>query len=425
MQVYGWDTSILNIEAGEVQLAADNAMWWDTSINVNFTPKVTFVDAAGDQSQSVAGIDALGPFVYLLDPVGNRLNTIRLNFDQFSTNFSFKVDVTEVALTPELLANNWTVSFDGGPDSTVEVITPDFNSPATPSPGYTYRLLGDRLLINSAPFYYTSVGIWRINSGQGDDLMEIDYPAAGSDVVFDGGGGDNNFVADDRLNPNRTVWVVNPDFLWNLLRYSVYLTNVASTKVMEGSNDDTFIITNDKDLDGNEVTFDQPLEIDGGGGNDTFTIGEEGFPATFNAPVRLDGQDGNDTFNWYGVNNVYFGDVHPVTLVGGSGANTLAIDDKARSASPYYYDIYSNRITEAQAGLGVWVDLQYEQMGSVSVSSSDNNDLIQRLGHLERHHRRVFHSRQRRQQPRGRSPARRCGQRHDSWPARRRRRYGQ
>ena len=145
---------------------------------------------------------------------------------------------------------------------------------------------------------------------------------------------------------------------------------------MEGSNDDTYIITNDKDLDGNEVTFDQPLEIDGGGGNDTFTIGEEGFPATFNAPVRLDGQDGNDTFNWYGVNNVYFGDVHPVTLVGGGGANTLAIDDKARSASPYYYDIYSNRITEAQAGLGVWVDLQYEQMSSVSVSAGDNNDLF-------------------------------------------------
>src|SRR5262249_14782387 len=79
---------------------------------------------------------------------------------------------------------------------------------------------------------------------------------------------------------------------------------------------------------------------------------------------------------WYGVNNVYFGDVHPVTLVGGGGSNTLAIDDKARSASPYFYDIYSNRIKATQAGFGTWVDLLYEQMGTVSLSAGDNNDLI-------------------------------------------------
>ena len=50
--------------------------------------------------------------------------------------------------------------------------------------------------------------------------MEIDYPAAGADVVFDGGGGDNNFVADDRLNPNQRYGSIDPDFLWNLLRYA-------------------------------------------------------------------------------------------------------------------------------------------------------------------------------------------------------------
>ena len=368
--VHGWDTGGLALSGGEIQLGPDNTMWWNTTITIRNTPKITFFDN-GDSIYTGGIIDASGPQLYLQGD-----HRINLDLDQVATQFSFQTDVTEVILTPELLAKNWTVSFDGGPDSTVEVITPDFNSPAPPSPGYTYRLLGDRLLINSVPFYYTSVGVWRINSGQGDDLMEIDYRAAGSSVVFDGGGGANTFVADDRLNPDRTTWVVNPDFLWNLLRYRVYLTNVAGTKVMEGSGNDIFIITNDKDLDGHEVTFEQPLEIDGGGGNDTFTIGEEGFPATFNAPVRLDGQDGDDTFNWYGVNNVYFGAVHPVSLIGGAGANSLAIDDKERSASPYYYDIYANRIKETQAGLGVWVDLQYEQMSSVSVSAGDNNDLI-------------------------------------------------
>ena len=187
-------------------------------------------------------------------------------------------------------------------------------------------------------FFYTSVGTWRINSGLGDDLMEIDYSAAGSDVVFDGvGGGENDFVADDRLNPNKTVWVINPDFpvelaaVWRL-----------SDERRQHHGDGRFKRRHFHHYQRQGLRRQRghvrraARDRRRWRANDTFTIGEEDFPATFNAAVRLDGQDGNDTFDWYGVNNVYFGTVHPVSLVGGPGSNVLTVDDKLRSDSGNY-----------------------------------------------------------------------------------------
>ncbi len=95
--VTGWDTGTLELTAGEVKLSASANMWWDTTISVRGTKKVTLLDGEFGGYQTGGGIDALGPYLYM--PGGHQ---IRLDFDQFATRFSFQVDNTRIDVSPEL-----------------------------------------------------------------------------------------------------------------------------------------------------------------------------------------------------------------------------------------------------------------------------------------------------------------------------------
>jgi hypothetical protein len=370
VQVDGWDSSTLKLHAGEVKLAADNAMWWNATITVVDTPRVTFFDGGGNLSQSFSGIDANGPYIVLQG--GHRIDLQFFEFVGQVTTFTFKTDDIRVSLTAELLAKPWNIAFDGPYNSTILIITPDFNSPTGNSPNYKFELKSHHLWVNSNAWSYTGSSSLRIASGPGDDSLEVDgYPDDGVSLSFDGGYGHDTLIATDQLNPSNSLWLINPNLVWDLLRYSVGFSDVESMRVLGGSGKDNFIITGD---------FAQPLTVDGGGGDDQFMIGEAHSPAIFNAPVRIDGGDDNDTFTWYGVNNASSAVTQPVTIDGGTGYNALVVDDRERATNSTHYEVYPDRLKAAQWGQAAWADFNYDNMNSVSLGTSDNSDVVDVYG---------------------------------------------
>jgi hypothetical protein len=206
----------------------------------------------------------LGPYVYLQ---GGHI--IRLDFDQFATRFSFQVDNTRIDVTPELVATNWQISLDGGADSQVEIFTP-----ASTTANTGYRVTTNRIYVNSFFIGFSSLGIVRIHGGLGNDNLQVDGAPLGVDIVYDGGLGQNTAVIDNSTYSGQTLWVVDHDFVWNLLQYAVYLDNVNGFSIYGGTGNDQFNI-----LD----TFPNSLTIDAGQGNDTFQIGRDDFATTFGA----------------------------------------------------------------------------------------------------------------------------------------------
>ena len=371
VQVSGWDASPLDLEAGAVKLAANNAMWWDTTITINDTPNITFYDGDADSSVSGGGIDENGPYLFLQGD-----HRINVDFNEFVgqvTAFTYQVDQAVVDLTPGLLAKPWNLSFAGSSRSTLYVISPNYNSPTGTAPDYSYFLESNMLVVNSKQLKYNGIGDIRILSGQGNDSLVVeDYPAGGIGVLYNGGFGNDTLKVDVRLDTTNSLWSIAPDVIWNVLHFSVNLSNVESTQILGGKGNDMYIVTDQTNPVAKQ--FNTPLIIDGGGGNDTFTLGEADFPATFNAPIRIEGNDGDDVFTWYGVNNGSDANVFEVTVDGGAGTNTLVVDDQTRFTSPTNYDINAHRIRAQQVGYTVFADFNFFNMSALTVSASDNND---------------------------------------------------
>jgi hypothetical protein len=125
-----------------------------------------------------------------------------------------------------------------------------------------------------------------------------------------------------------------------------------------------------------EVTFggnlSQAFNIDGGGGNETFVIGFQ-TKAQFGAPVTIRGGPGDDTYQWTrGSNNWYQGLVdlfsYDVVLDGGTGYNTLAIDETTRAAAGYL--VYPDRFYATDGAVfPVGFDIDYDNMLAMSLSA--------------------------------------------------------
>ncbi len=388
VKVEGWDTGTLKLAAGDVQLAADSSMWWNTKIVVNNAATITFYDGPGNNSLSGGGIDENGPFLFVAG--SHRIDVEFHPIVGAITTFDFQTDTNVLDLSPTLLARPWNILFDGAPHSTLDIVVPDPVSPTDADPNYNYLLDADSIVINSyqvlpdaiinhsKAFSYSNVGTLRIQSGQGNDNLEIDDYLAGIIVAYDGRDGNDSVKVDDHLDISNTLWSINPNFILNLLHFSVTLGSVENTQILGGKGNDTYIVTDETTPVAR--TFDTPLILDGGGGNDTFTLGEANFPATFDAPVRIDGNDGDDTFTWYGINNASDAVTHPVTIDGGSGSNTLTVDDQTRFTSPTHYDIYPDRIRGAQVGYGVWEDFNYAHMSAIALNTSPNSDVANVYG---------------------------------------------
>jgi hypothetical protein len=389
VEVDGWDTGLLQLDDSNVRLAANSSMWWDTKIVVLEAPKITFFDGPGNNSQSGGGIDENGPYLFLQ---GDHRIDVEFHQDVGAvTTFDFQTDVTVLDLTPTLLTRPWNIMFDGPAHSTLYIVAADVDSPTETVPNFNYLVTADEIVINSylvlpdaiinnfKAFTYSNLETIRIQSGQGNDNLEVDgHPPQTLIVVYDGRGGTDSLNVDDHLDTTNSLWSISPNFVGDVLHFSVTMSNVESTQVLGGKGNDLYIVTDET----NPVarTFDTPLILDGGGGNDTFTLGEANFPATFEAPVRIDGNDGDDTFTWYGINNASDAVTHLVTVDGGSGLNTLVVDDQTRFTSPTNYDIYADRIRGAQIGYGVWEDFNYAHMGAIALNTSSNNDVANVYG---------------------------------------------
>ena len=111
------------------------------------------------------------------------------------------------------------------------------------------------------------------------------------------------------------------------------------------------------------------LNIDGGGGGDTIVVGFQS-KAQFGGPVVIHGGAGNDNYQWNrGSNNWYQGFVdislYDVLLDGGTGYNTLAIDETTRSAAGYY--LYADRFYATDGAVfPVGFDVDYDNMQAMS-----------------------------------------------------------
>jgi hypothetical protein len=101
--------------------------------------------------------------------------------------------------------------------------------------------------------------------------------------------------------------------------------------------------------------------LNGGSDADTFNL----LKSDPSAPLTLNGNDGNDTFTATNWDNLQ-GDV---TMNGGAGVNTLAVDDTAKS-TPVFYTVESTDLQRENGGT-----LYYADMATISVDagSGDGN----------------------------------------------------
>ncbi len=362
IKVYGWDENLLTLSAGEVKVAADNSAVWDSYVFLSDTPKLTFFDGDSIRGSSSGGIDYIGPYFKLAN--GNRF---RVEFNSETTNFGFDLDRVVIDISPELLRKQWNLKFAPADRGRIDLISV--------SDSYDFQVEANQIVIGTWSLPYASGGIddIRIIGGLGDDHLLVRGDLKGVDVSFDGGPGGNDTVEIDRSSAATLFGInqKNADTYASILAFgawgvfNVYTERTDFLNLIAGVSDEIFIF-------GGEIK--QPMAINAGGGNDTFTIGQENFPVNFAAPIRMDGGEGNDTFTWYGVNNSLDQVIYAVDIIGGGGRNTLLVDDKRRIASPSTYDIYQDRIKVSQSGSNAGANFNYDDMSSVTLTASDNND---------------------------------------------------
>ncbi len=371
IQVNSWSQGNLYLQGGAVDMDADDSMLWSVNVVIRNTPIINLSDSDGATGLSAAGINAQGPYIRL---PGN--NKVQLNVDSTAQFFNFFVNYGYVDVSPELTAMPWHINF-GNPTvnssaATVLIDAPSNQTSGTPA-DYHYVVDSDSIDIGTLRIGLADIGTLEITGGAGNDTLDIlGDPNTPVNIFYDGGAGDNSFTALDEQDTATEAWLVRPDVVLNLSRYSVNLANVQNSQVLGGTaNNNQYVIVGD---------FTYPVEVDAGDSNDSFIIGEDTSPAKFESLMRIDGGAGNDTFTVDNVTNANILATNSVTIVGGTGSNTLTVNDQVRGTNASRYDIYPDHIRDAQNGFAAWADFFYEEMGSVEIDMGDGMDTTQIWG---------------------------------------------
>ena len=108
------------------------------------------------------------------------------------------------------------------------------------------------------------------------------------------------------------------------------------------------------------VTYDSlgPVALLGTAFGDIFNI--DGSVTT---NLNVSGADGDDLFSWNAANNVL-----PVTLIGGTGTDTLKVNDANRNE--FNYLMYPDEVNGYDPNTGSGEDFHYDQMDSMNVTAS-------------------------------------------------------
>ena len=219
--------------------------------------------------------------------------------------------------------------------------------------------------------------VFRVNArgGRGDDTFRVGGGNLGLTFTTQGYFGDegaDTLVVDDSAYPGGTNWVVDGTGVYR------ETLGIASFS-LEGFEGVGLLTGTGRDVIGLEGNISRALSVDAGPGNDDLIVGFTQF-AALAAPATLTGGAGNDNFLWRnGSRNwadLIFGPVFwPVTVDGGPGFNSLAMDETARTHASL--EFHPDRIfTREPAPFAFGADIRYDNLGAIGVTLSAGNNPV-------------------------------------------------
>ncbi len=189
-------------------------------------------------------------------------------------------------------------------------------------------------------------GVSAIVSAFGNDGADIFVRgdgnlASSSAAFFNGGNGDDTLTFDDHLSTDNTLWDIRSNVVYRSL-ITQDTTGFETVSILAGTGD-------------NEITFDgslnQSFNIDAGGGNDTVILTAASNYQDFT------GQSGPPEFHY------------AMDIDGGSGFNTLSVDD--RTDFDRSYAIWPDRIL-IDEGAPLGLDFNYDSFQSMTIQAPTN-----------------------------------------------------
>lgn len=385
VEVDSWFDGLLTINTAVAQFNADNYVTGNTSIKVVNTPMLIFADPSSSSTQKGMGIDEFGPYLgNPLDyyqwpqntPQQSVVAKLRIDYDEVTTSVDFFGSLMTIEPSVMYSMRPWNFRFVGSQDvgafNTLKIAPPDPTNPNVASRDFEYRISKDTLTIGPMTVEASSLNAFQLIGGQGRDTIIVDSVRPGVIADINGGLGEDTLFVDDSFNQQFAFWHITPEELGFAGGLRVNYSAIENTVVRGGVfGPSLFLLWGD---------FKHSLRVEGGVLNDEFRIGQDDiFSASFDSPLQVYGGPGNDSFLWYGTNNA--NDVtaagtivHNVILDGGTGSNSLTIDDTRRFTSPTDYAIYPTRIRARQQGFGAWADFNYENMRTVTVESGNNRN---------------------------------------------------
>jgi hypothetical protein len=262
------------------------------------------------------------------------------------------------------------ITFNGGGGFEDKAI---LNDQATTSP-YGYNLTPTSITRDGAFLGMAYVDIDRIvlNCGSGDNNVSV-IVGASPLLEAHGNNGIDTFTFNDSVGTTNRTWDIHP----NLVIVSGVVTQTNEFEgvgILAGNGADQITISE---------AMQQSLNIDAGGGADSFTVGYLS-QAKFLAPVTLNGGLGNDTYVWKnGSENWYtflFGDeTFPVAIDGGGGFNSLSVDDTTRGNTSY--QLFANRFFAREPnGFPEGADFAFHNIGALGLTCSNGANNIAVFG---------------------------------------------
>ena len=300
----------------------------DIASNITNISSLRFYgNGGGDQFQPY-NINASGNWTYALNP-----GSVTVSSD---TGYFLTAQLDQI--------QNITVWGDVGNDS------------FTMSAGSTYSLLA---LGNNGndTFDIRGGSSAALYGGYGDDTFIFgggNLLSAASNVTANGEQGFDTMVLDDHLSTHNLPWAIYGNSGNVNTANTVFLgANAYSYSSFEG------------------------VSVLGGNGNNQFQIHGT------SAATTLNGGGGNDDFLWLTdadnvFNNGFTITTYPMFLDGGSGFNTLSVNDSTHSLTSY--DIYADRVRDKDVLSSAWSDYNYDNMGAIGITANSDANSVRLYG---------------------------------------------